>query len=468
MKVNYFGCTDTGKMRENNEDAFLAHALSTHDWILGCVIDGVGGYSGGEVAADLAKRSIEEIFSKDAVDISASMKSAFNKANAAILAEKQKSPELEQMACVLTLVIADLSNNQFHYAHVGDTRLYLFRDHSLVKVSKDHSFVGFLEDTGRLSEAAAMQHPKRNEINKALGFSAALEAEDYIEMGTSPFLPGDLLLLCSDGVTDMLSKTQLTELLEAKSSLEAKAKSIIHAANEKGGKDNSTVVLICNDKQRLQQEATKPIIKKKEEGSGTLIVKSEPAAISGAVKKNNGTLLFLTLICLGLLVALSWALWKLYKPAMVIPTVTVDSVYQKHPLARQLQQSIDASPTDTLVLSDSAFPGPVILSDTIIIRRAGLYLKANGAIKLVADSGYKGPAFYAAVENENFAVDSVLFQDFRIAIQPANGNVQLKNVRFENCQTAVSQNYFFPGNYYINGSTKSQDFYMDSLPVTKN
>ena len=72
------------------------------------------------------------------------------------------------MACVLTLAMIDIDNNQFYYAHVGDTRMYLLRDQSLVKVTKDHSFVGFLEDSGRLSEKEAMSHPKRNEINKAL------------------------------------------------------------------------------------------------------------------------------------------------------------------------------------------------------------------------------------------------------------------------------------------------------------
>ena len=104
------------------------------------------------------------------------------------------------MACVLTLAVVDIEKNKFYYAHVGDTRLYLFRDNTLVKVSKDHSFVGFLEESGRLTEEAAMQHPKRNEINKALGLGVKFSAsDDYIETGESPFLPGDLLLLCSDG-----------------------------------------------------------------------------------------------------------------------------------------------------------------------------------------------------------------------------------------------------------------------------
>ncbi len=93
------------------------------------------------------------------------------------------------MACVLTCVVAHIKNNKFYYAHVGDTRLYLLRDHSLVKISKDHSVVGFLEESGRLSEEDAMRHPRRNEINKALGFEEDIDA-DLIETGESPFLTG--------------------------------------------------------------------------------------------------------------------------------------------------------------------------------------------------------------------------------------------------------------------------------------
>ena len=118
------------------------------------------------------------------------------------------------MACVLTLVLADVEENKFYYAHVGDTRLYLLRDNSLVKVSNDHSFVGFLEDNGRLTEEAAMRHPKRNEINKALGFDEEqLLQPDYIETAESPFLPSDILLLCSDGLSDMINQKTITSIL---------------------------------------------------------------------------------------------------------------------------------------------------------------------------------------------------------------------------------------------------------------
>jgi len=157
-----------------------------------------------------------------------------------------------------------LRETNFNYAHVGDTRLYLFRDNSLVKVTHDHSFVGFLEDSGRLSEEAAMQHPKRNEINKALGFDEEKFLEpDYIETGESPFLPGDILLLCSDGLSDMLNSRTIIGILSSPQNIKEKSKELINAANKAGGKDNITVVLLQNNKPPIQQEATKPLLIKK-------------------------------------------------------------------------------------------------------------------------------------------------------------------------------------------------------------
>ena len=248
MAENFFGITDTGKVRDNNEDAFIAKKVMDNRFIIACAIDGVGGYSGGEIAAEIARDSIFANFDHPTGDLIAAMKASFILANKKIFAEKLQTKEHNKMACVLTLAVVDVENNQFHYAHVGDTRLYLLRDSSLVKVSKDHSFVGFLEDSGRIDEAAAMKHIKRNEINKALGFGKEIEIQDdYIETGTSPFLPGDLLLLCSDGLTDMVNKEAITGILNNGTTLEERAKQLVALANKNGGKDNITVVLVQND-----------------------------------------------------------------------------------------------------------------------------------------------------------------------------------------------------------------------------
>src|SRR5882762_9667771 len=165
MANNFFGITDIGKQRDNNEDTFIAQKALDGNFIIGCVIDGVGGYVGGEVAADIARECILQQLSYIAGDVVPLLVNTIVIANQKIYDKKRADKQLENMACVLTLAVIDIQNNQFYYAHVGDTRLYLLRDYTLIKISKDHSFVGFLEDSGRLSEEAAMDHPKRNEIN---------------------------------------------------------------------------------------------------------------------------------------------------------------------------------------------------------------------------------------------------------------------------------------------------------------
>src|SRR5687768_1899259 len=268
MAENFFGITDIGKLRRNNEDTFIAEPVGNDRLIAACVIDGLGGYAGGELAARLAREAIIDRLSKVSADIVNVLKGALAFANEKIFKEKQVSKQNEQMACVVTLALADVGNNKFYYAHVGDTRLYLLRDKTLVKVTSDHSVVGFLEESGRLSEEAAMHHPKRNEINKALGFEAHIGVkDDFIETGESPFLPGDTILLCSDGLSDMIGSNDISSILNTDNSLEAKSKALIDAANDAGGADNITVVLVHNNKSPSQQIATKPAAAlKKNEG----------------------------------------------------------------------------------------------------------------------------------------------------------------------------------------------------------
>lgn len=260
MADNFIGLTDTGRVRKNNEDTFIAERIQQGTFILACVIDGVGGYAHGEVAAALARQSILDYFNGTTGETASRLRMALLEANERIFAEKEQNRAYNQMACVLTMALVDQENNQFLYAHVGDTRLYLLRDESLIKITKDHSFVGFLEDTGRLSEQAAMRHPKRNEIDKALGFTQYIEkSEDYIETGQSPFLPGDLLLLCSDGLTDLVPEKEITAILTGTGLLQARAEALITAANEGGGKDNVTVVLVYHDQPVRTQGVMPPV-----------------------------------------------------------------------------------------------------------------------------------------------------------------------------------------------------------------
>ena len=466
MTENFFGISDTGKMRDNNEDSFIAEKILKDRYIMACVIDGVGGYEGGEVAAKIARETILHYFSIPSGDLITMMKEALKVANEKIGEEKIKNSDYQNMACVVTMAIVDEKNKRFYYAHVGDTRLYLFRDNSLVKITMDHSFVGFLEDSGRLSEEEAMNHPKRNEINKALGFNSEIRGdEEFIETGESPFLAGDVLLLCSDGLSDMVNNSELTSILSGPGTLESKGQELIASANNNGGKDNITVVLVQNTSKPLKQKATKPAVIKKndrqeiDEPSITKEIVYEPTKIPR--RRSRGLIRFLTVCCGLLLGALAWAFFK-WKP--LTKTENAEVVSQLNPQEKKLADTINLFTTTTLLLSDSLFRQPVTLTDTLFIQNDSLYILGNANFVIKADPDFKGPAFILAPGCRYILLENVVFENFDIAILVQNKSLHLKNVQFKNCRVPVQYQFAFPDNSYINGDFSDSTFFTyDSL-----
>jgi len=246
QKINLHGQTDTGKLRTNNEDNLIFQTIWDKNHILGVAIDGVGGYEGGEVAAEIAKNTIVEYLKKyPNGERLVLLQQAVTEANNRIFEERQKQPELSQMSCVLSACLVEVEKKQINMVHIGDTRVYQFHNGNLEKLSHDHSYVGYREDIGDLTEEEAMNHPKRNEINRLLGDQKRQSDDrDFIEAKTFPLLPNTILLLCSDGLTDLVTRAEISAILCQEISLEQKTQLLIDKANEKGGKDNITVVLI--------------------------------------------------------------------------------------------------------------------------------------------------------------------------------------------------------------------------------
>lgn len=439
--ANYFGITDPGQMRDNNEDTFLAEPLKGNPYIIACVIDGVGGYEGGEVAASIAREVLLQKLSGPLPEPIAVMQQALAAANEKIYAEKQQSRKNDQMACVLTMALVDMEKNTFFYAHIGDTRLYLLRDESLVKITKDQSFVGFLEDTGRLTEKDAMTHPKRNEINKALGFDAQLPLQnEHIETGESPFLPGDALLLCTDGLTDMIGSRDIAAVLSKKTTLEEKGTELVAAANKAGGKDNITVVLVQHAKAATPMKAATAVKKKGGPKKGIGIEKNVVAQtpVAEIPKKENrrGPAGLLGLLCLLLLAALGWSLWQLYgkkneKALAVIPTTLAAS-----PEQQSLQQAINNAASDTVLLTLFAKEGKLILSDTLLINRDTLHLAGNGIILQRDTALTEGAvALQLSPQCKYISLHNASFAGFDVAVLAADGQaLHLKNIQFQNCR----------------------------------
>jgi serine/threonine protein phosphatase PrpC len=474
MAENFFGLTDIGKLRKSNEDTFIAKPVCNDQLIAACVIDGVGGYSGGELAARLAREAIIDhlnIVSNDIINI---MKGALAFANEKIFKEKQVSKKNEQMACVVTLALADVSNNKFYYAHVGDTRLYLLRDKTLVKVTRDHSIVGFLEETGRLSEEAAMHHPKRNEISKALGFEAQIGVKnDFIETGESPFLPGDTILLCSDGLTDMIGSSDITSLLNTDNSLEAKSQALIDAANDAGGTDNITVVLVHNDKSPVEQIATKPVsaLKKNKDETIEESVKEKTGIVKKKLDNNRRSNNLVPVLILFCTLFLSGFLWLLLKG----PSTRKEHPKEEVQLAvfnnkrNEREQTLLNSINDTLnnnVVNLGTVGGTtIVITDSINITKDSLLIIGNG-VTLLRDSAYAGPGLVLSPKCSFILLDSVILESFDVALLVHNKSLHLKNVQFKNCRVPVLYQLLFPINTFITGRLDSLYHKMDSSKIT--
>jgi serine/threonine protein phosphatase PrpC len=230
-----FGATDAGKVRQNNEDALLVGA--GRDETLFAVADGIGGFEAGEVASRLAIDVLKEL------EPDTSFEAALREANRRILAVGRGDERLSGMGT--TIVAARFGGTRekpvAEIAHVGDSRAYLLRGGEMRPITEDHSLVAELVRSGDLTRAQAAEHPQKNLITRALG------ADEEVEVDTAvlPVQAGDRLLLCSDGLTDMVPEARVAEILaESPDDPEPPARDLVTAALDAGGSDNVTVIVV--------------------------------------------------------------------------------------------------------------------------------------------------------------------------------------------------------------------------------
>ncbi len=247
MRTESFGATDTGKRRKNNEDAFLVNDRQG----LYAVADGVGGNEGGEVASRIAVETLAACTDAggggdrtpamgvpSAADAGASLlRSAFDLANRNILIERGARPGLSQMGTTLTALF--VSKGRACIGHIGDSRAYLLRSGRLKQITDDHSIVGEQLRAGVLKPAQARSSPHRHVITRALGIANDLNGD----FSGHDLRRNDTVLLCTDGLTEMVDDGAIQKVLTGHAPREAAQKLII-AANERGGVDNITVVVV--------------------------------------------------------------------------------------------------------------------------------------------------------------------------------------------------------------------------------
>lgn len=246
-----YGITDRGLRRAQNEDAFLVR----DDLALYLVADGMGGHAAGEVAAAIAVREIEAVVEATRehgdktwpenwqvkLSLNANrLVQAILSAHRKVMATVESASELRGMGATVVAALLDLDRVAATVAHVGDSRAYLLREGTLRLLTSDHSWVHEQVVAGLLSEEAARNHPLKNVVTRALG-GMQEPAVDFVEFELQH---DDLLLLCSDGLNTMLEDQEIRDIIVNSASLGQAAHRLVAAANEHGGFDNITVVLV--------------------------------------------------------------------------------------------------------------------------------------------------------------------------------------------------------------------------------
>lgn len=242
--IKAYAKSDVGKVREMNQDSYYI-SDSLDQVQLYMLADGMGGYNGGEVASKLAIQSaksyIENNFKqieKDKDSIIQLVASSVEYANMVVYEKSKENKELEKMGT--TLEVCLIYNNRAFIGHVGDSRIYRIRKKFMRKLTQDHSYVEKLVKDGTITPEEAVYHPQKNMLMKALGCNAFVEPDVMVK----GFLKDDILIMNSDGLTNLVAPEDIYD--EAIKDIEQAPKELVKLANEKGGYDNITVIVIKN------------------------------------------------------------------------------------------------------------------------------------------------------------------------------------------------------------------------------
>ncbi len=248
MRLRYAALSDTGLVRPHNEDRWGA----VDDEGLFVVADGMGGYNAGEIAAELAVRTACERIRQTnggAAVLNAAMQSALERCNHEIRVYAAAHPDCLGMGT--TIIVCVIRGDRLHVAHIGDSRAYLLRDGLLRRVTRDHSIGQQITDSGALTEDQVRHLPGRGILTRALGVEESVASE----INVFDWQPRDTLLLCSDGLTDVVPDQQIEQLLIASAAggPDGQARVLVEAALKAGGCDNVTA-LVADEASQAQQE----------------------------------------------------------------------------------------------------------------------------------------------------------------------------------------------------------------------
>lgn len=237
MHIEFGSRSDQGKVRASNEDTCIVNIQ--HSTFL--VADGMGGHVAGEIASQIAASTVEEFFMEKSTDLTpdAWLDHAVQQANTRVYETQIRKPEFRGMGSTLTVLA--FSDDRFHIAQVGDSRAYLLRNGILRQLTRDHSVVWPLFENGILTKEDIAKHPQKNLITRSIGTYPQVE----VDLQDDTACEGDIFLLCSDGLTDVLTDQDISRTLSTRGkSPQELAEMLVDEANEAGGPDNITTIVI--------------------------------------------------------------------------------------------------------------------------------------------------------------------------------------------------------------------------------
>ncbi len=360
--------TDPGLQRTINEDRLWCDAARG----VFLVVDGLGGHAAGEIAAAAAVDVVRQNIKPDAQDLEDNIRNVICAANNEIYRLSEENAAWRGMACVMTLAV--MRDDQAVIGHVGDSRLYLFWNGKLKKITSDHSPVGEQEDQGLLTEEEAMYHPRRNEVFRDVGSLPRLrDDEEFIEIRKMTFREDAALMLCSDGLTDCVPSPEITKILERfDGDPDKTAQLLVEAANGAGGKDNISVVFVAGSEFAGAES-------QQSQGARSRHATTRARLDSNGEKSKSGIGTWLKyFLILVIAVALGVGIWQWIEHMTSVPPRQSKPVVAEGGHAHTIDVNsadargiIDALSTavsgDTVLVPPGEFLGPLLLKDGVSI-----------------------------------------------------------------------------------------------------
>jgi len=239
--IEFSAATDKGMIRQSNQDFYIAGESPVPLFIL---CDGMGGHEGGDIASKTAAESINKYisthYSLDTDDEKAEslLRAAVDYANKIVYSRAKKMPQYSDMGTTCEVCFPDFE--MLYMCHVGDSKIFLYRENELTQLTKDHTLIEELLKSGSITEKEVANHPARHVITRAVGTEETIES-DFLKL---EMRDGDILLMCSDGLTDMLTESAIKKVLLPGGDLKVMADKLIEKANENGGLDNITTIVL--------------------------------------------------------------------------------------------------------------------------------------------------------------------------------------------------------------------------------